>query len=537
MNLADSIKIPGVAPAMKTMNGCNIRNFLDRHQKSLTNEERARRTFVVSSLDSVAQRWVRNVAHLFHIQLPERVEQLSRVFSFGSHALGVDGPGSDVDIVVITPIFVSRKQHFFGPQNRANCRAKGEEYSGTCMLDLLYRTGQAEQIVDLRDAYAPVIRFLFHGVNVDMQCAPLAVSYIPFPLDVLDNSLLKDVDPGTSRSASGVRSDQAMIRGVPNYDTFCSVLRMVKLWAKRRCIYSSLHGYLGGISWAILTARICQTYEGYSEIRLLALFFKTYAAWEWAPFPLWRPVRMTFEKYDGMWRNWDNWMPPSTYYQNPMQIICPVVPFTNTSYNVCRTTHNAIMKEIRRACRIMEEVTRASLSIDAGLLRLVEMYPFDHCFPLYLVIEVKAKDPTNYREWQNFVESRIRRLTYELEQTCGLEDIRPFPEAVKSVCHQTSEKTSSFFVGLGTSASVGNIPRPSSVLDPSIKRAISSWECMMNSWKFKKPGMSLIVRLSTGIRGPLEGSTEQNATGSGRKRKREDYEAAGDYDMVLSSRK
>ncbi|CAN8075959.1 unnamed protein product [Agarophyton chilense] len=509
---------------MKEKTGCELLRFLHHNQRSLSNAERAHRKYVITCLDKIVRQWVRSVAYLYHVPLPERTEQLSRVFSFGSHALGVDGPGSDVDVVVLTPNFISRKEHFFGRKGRVPCQFGNEGDSKTCMLDILYTIGQAEQIVALRDAYAPVIRFLFHGINVDMQCAPLAVHYLPFPLDVLDNSLIKDVDPGTSRSASGVRSDQAMIRSLPKYDTFCSVLRMVKLWAKRRCIYSSLHGYLGGISWAILTARICQTYEGYSGIRLLALFFKTYTAWDWSPFPLWRPVRMTFENCDGMWTNWDNWMPPSTYYQNPMQIICPVFPFTNTSYNVCGATHKVMMKEIERACEIMEQITRAHLTIDEGLLQLVEMYPFDQSFPVYLVIDVKATEAKEYREWQNFVESRIRRLTYEMEQTSNLDDIRPFPDAVKSVCHKTRERTSSFFVGLGTLAFDEYPECTNSMLCPSVKRAVRSWETIINSWNLKKSGMHLTVRMSSRIKRPLENHTGGNETASGKKRKREEYE-------------
>ena len=34
------------------------------------------------------------------------------------------------------------------------------------------------------------------------------------------------------------------------------LLSYVKLWAKNKGIYSNIMGYLGGISWAILTAKI-----------------------------------------------------------------------------------------------------------------------------------------------------------------------------------------------------------------------------------------------------------------------------------------
>ena len=43
-----------------------------------------------------------------------------------------------------------------------------------------------------------------------------------------------------------------------NMDAFRETLQFVKLWAKNKGIYNNMMGYLGGISWAILVAKICQ---------------------------------------------------------------------------------------------------------------------------------------------------------------------------------------------------------------------------------------------------------------------------------------
>jgi poly(A) polymerase len=43
-----------------------------------------------------------------------------------------------------------------------------------------------------------------------------------------------------------------------NMEHFRTSLQFVKLWAKNKGIYTNKMGFLGGISWAIMTAKICQ---------------------------------------------------------------------------------------------------------------------------------------------------------------------------------------------------------------------------------------------------------------------------------------
>jgi poly(A) polymerase len=44
---------------------------------------------------------------------------------------------------------------------------------------------------------------------------------------------------------------------------FRTSLQFVKLWAKNKGIYTNKMGFLGGISWAIMTAKICQVQNFY----------------------------------------------------------------------------------------------------------------------------------------------------------------------------------------------------------------------------------------------------------------------------------
>ena len=70
---------------------------------------------------------------------------------------------------------------------------------------------------------------------------------------------------------------------VPEKDTFKLTLRCIKLWAKSRGIYSNVLGYLGGVTWAMLVARICIDNPNMPAFRLLATFFEFYSTYNWGP--------------------------------------------------------------------------------------------------------------------------------------------------------------------------------------------------------------------------------------------------------------
>ena len=131
---------------------------------------------------------------------------------------------------------------------------------------------------------------------MDLLFSRLALPIIPSNLNLLDISLLKNLDAKCVRSLNGCRVTDAILSLVPNQESFRLALRAIKLWAKskgcfiyydivwsiiylERGIYSNSLGYLGGVSWAMLVARTCQLYPNAAASTIVNKFFFVFEKW------------------------------------------------------------------------------------------------------------------------------------------------------------------------------------------------------------------------------------------------------------------
>ena len=85
------------------------------------------------------------------------------------------------------------------------------------------------------DAFVPVIKLEYEGIEMDLLFARLAQPYVTKEVNLLDVSLLKNLDPKCVRSLNGCRVTDAILSLVPNQDSFRCALRAIKLWAKSTC--------------------------------------------------------------------------------------------------------------------------------------------------------------------------------------------------------------------------------------------------------------------------------------------------------------
>ncbi|XP_006817835.2 poly(A) polymerase type 3-like, partial [Saccoglossus kowalevskii] len=144
---------------------------------------------------------------------------------------------------------------------------------GTIMLIVAYSA--------VEEAFVPVIKMVFDGIEIDLTFSRLALAKIPENQDLADDNLLKNLDQRCIRSLNGCRVTDEILNLVPNKESFRLALRAIKVWAKKHGIYSNVLGFLGGVSWAMLVARTCQLYPNAAASTIVHKFFLVFSRWDW----------------------------------------------------------------------------------------------------------------------------------------------------------------------------------------------------------------------------------------------------------------
>ncbi|KAF5739008.1 nuclear poly(A) polymerase 1 [Tripterygium wilfordii] len=358
-----------------------------------SHEESVTRELMLGRLDQIVKDWVRKITKDkgFNSEIVEAAN--AKIFTFGSYRLGVHGPGTDIDTLCVGPNYVTRDEDFFGG-----------------LYGILKMIPEVQELNPVPDARVPVMKFKFNGVSVDLLYAPLHLWVVPEDLDILQDSLLNGADEKTVLSLNGCRVTDRILRLVPNVQTFCTTLRCIRYWAKQRGVYSNVMGFLGGINWALLVARICQLYPNMLPSTLVFRFFKIYKQWRWPNPVLLCPVQKGSLEHQ-VWdprRNFKDRM-------HRMPIITPVHPCMNSSYNVSSSTLQIMVDEFQRGSEICEAMEGSK----DGWTCLFEPFLFFEAYMNYLQIDITANTDEDLMMWKGWVESRLRLLTLKIERDTG----------------------------------------------------------------------------------------------------------------------
>lgn len=233
------------------------------------------RTVALQSLQTITEEFVRQVSKAQG--LPDSVANTAggKIFTFGSFRLGVFGPGSDIDTLVVVPKHISRDDFF--------------KYFPDILVKIA-PDGAITDITPVADAFVPIIKFEYSGISIDLIFSRLAVNQIPRTLSLQDSGLLRGLDEADLRSLNGTRVTDTILELVPQTSIFRTALRGIKLWAHRRAIYANIMGFPGGVAWAMLVARVCQLYPKATSSTMILKFFRIMEKWQWPTPVLLKPI-------------------------------------------------------------------------------------------------------------------------------------------------------------------------------------------------------------------------------------------------------
>ncbi|XP_051212809.1 nuclear poly(A) polymerase 2-like [Lolium perenne] len=436
-----------------------------------SSNELAAREHVVRELQGVLDRWVKRLTAQRGYPDGMVDQATALLLPFGSYRLGVHGRGSDIDALVVGPSYIDRDHDFFD-----------------VLGGVLAETEAVTELQAVPRAYVPVIKMKFRGVPVDLLYASVCLPVVPKDLDLRDRSVLRGMDLATVRSLNGVRVADEIMRLVPDAGAFRTTLRCVKHWAKARGVYSNVMGFVGGVGWAILVARVCQLYPNAAPSMLLPRFFKIFSQWKWP-----NPVLLGGIEHDDDGQLalrlpvWDPRRNPRDR-THLMPVITPAYPCMNSCYNVSHATLRIITEQLEIGRVTSQEVAESGGA--RGWEALFQPFHFFKAYKSYLQVDVKVAGggEADLREWKGWVESRLRQLVIRVEMaTAGMLLCHPNPQAYAAK-PDDRHCTATFFVGLSKQQ------QKQTQVQFDLRATTDEFKQEVYMYEFWRPGMELEVK-------------------------------------------
>ncbi|XP_075241404.1 poly(A) polymerase beta-like isoform X2 [Convolutriloba macropyga] len=368
------------------------------------------RVHMLATLDSMAKEWIRDMA--IQRNLPENlVDRVGgKLFTFGSYRLGVHTKGADIDTLLVAPRHVERDDFF------------------NSFFDKLNSHPEVSSLRAVEDAFVPVIKLYFGTIEMDILFARLGMQTVTDETDLSNEEILKNLHISCVRSLNGTRVTDEILRLVPDRDAFRLTLHVIKLWARRKGIYSNVLGFLGGVSWAMLVARVCQLYPRAAPATLVEKFFLVFNCWKWpTPVLLQKPSANVHQINLPVWD-------PATVVNDRlhfMPIITPAFPEQNSTYNVSCSTLTIMKDFLAEGFKTVQEIKRAEVArsdedkarvrqangnVESFWSKLFEPFYIYNKYKHFIVLRAQSPTRADHLEWHGLVESKIRILVLNLEK-------------------------------------------------------------------------------------------------------------------------
>ncbi|XP_028417685.1 poly(A) polymerase type 3-like isoform X2 [Dendronephthya gigantea] len=400
----------------------NIKNVLTEYSVFESEEELQHRMVVLAKLNTIVKEWIKQLS--LEKNIPENlIDQVGgKIFTFGSFRLGVHTQGADIDTLLVAPRHINREDFF------------------SSFYEILRGNEEVKELRAIKDAFVPVIKMEFCRIEMDLLFARLALAQVPDNLDLLDESLLKNLDQKCVKSLNGCRVTDEILRLVPNHESFKLTLRVIKLWAKKHGVYSNVLGFLGGVSWAMLVARTCQLYPNAAASTLVEKFFLVFSKWKW-PNPVLLKELSTENKLS--YPVWNPKITPADGY-HLMPIITPAYPQQNSTYNVSASTKKIMQDEFEEGLKTVQNIYFGKADWHALFTPPSFFLKYRH----YIVLSALSANEEDHIAWTGLVESKVRLLVNQLENKPYIELAHVNPKHYPPLNPDKDCCISRWFIGL-----------------------------------------------------------------------------------------
>lgn len=396
-------------------------NFLKAQDNFESPEGSERRIRVLKHLQKVTEEFVKRCAKAK--RLPQStVDSLGgKIFTYGSYTIGVHGPDSDIDTLVVAPKIVTMDQFFeiFPPTFK--------EMSDPDLLT---------EFTSVPDAFVPIIKLEYESVSIDLIFASLpSQASIPRDFTMDDLSVLRGLDQVAMRSVNGTRVAKELLELVPQPTAFRHALRAIKVWSKQRAIYGFVFGYPGGIAWCIMVARICQLYPFACGATIIDKFFSLMCQWNWKTSPV-----MLKEVETSSILHLPVWNPTVNYSDRGhlMPVITPAYPSMCATHSVTHSTLATMNAEFLRAKEIVASIQTGKKSW-ADLFQRHTFFTQDHKYYLSIVASCTS-DKSSQDAFGGLVQSKLRLLAKGIEEgDTGIDKARVYVKGFDRVHRCTGE--------------------------------------------------------------------------------------------------
>lgn len=437
-------------------------------------EEMATREEVLIFLLDLVRKWVRKVAAQKGMSELEIDEANANLYTFGSYQLGVHGPGDDIDTHCIGPKWCERHGDFFGT-------------NPWCLQQLLAESAWVTKLQAVPDAFVPVLKLEIRGIDIDLTYAQLPMAEVPTSLNLQDNNILRAMDEESVTSINGCRVTDKIGKLVPNKEAFKHSLKYLKLWGKRRGVYSNVMGFLGGVNFAILVARVCMLYPNACAATIVRRFFLVMSTWDWSA-----PIMIAGIEHGGPMSQMV-WSPHTNRKDSTalFPIITPCYPASNSTFNVSECTKTIMLAEFQRG---RDAVTAARGPLDHAALAEAVVFFAPGGYLHYLQVTVAAASAEDFAKWSGYMTSRIKHLASKIHLLQGAIIARPWPKEFlvpREHCLDGRPR-SLWFIGLKRMVHANAMSQFANKR-VDLRLAVQDFKSMCLKWKGHSMGMTVDV--------------------------------------------